>query len=207
MHPETQAVSAQRFNALQHGLYAASILLPGEDAAAFRRERRALFHDYLPQTQDEADLVDAMAEHRWLLRRYRVLQARVDVQALTVVEDAAGRIAEPDTHRRLHSGMDVFVHRQRVARLWDRARTKLLEVQKLRRQGLIAGARQFPADCYLDSDGQVYGPIARPAIVPIPEPEIEADSGGATDSADGTIGKSPEQHPAVVHGVGIKRGA
>jgi hypothetical protein len=50
MHPETLADCGQRFNAFKHGGYAETILLPGDGAAALRRERRALFHDYCPQT-------------------------------------------------------------------------------------------------------------------------------------------------------------
>ena len=34
------------------GGYAEATLLPGEDAARFQRARRALFHNYRPQTQD-----------------------------------------------------------------------------------------------------------------------------------------------------------
>ena len=74
MHPDTHPRhwegAGTRWNALQHGRYAESALLPGEDPAQFQRQRRTLFHNYRPQTKDEADLVETMAEHRWSGRRY-----------------------------------------------------------------------------------------------------------------------------------------
>src|SRR5262245_31329920 len=106
-----RASSGPAFNALKHGGYAASILLPGDDPAAFRHERRALFHTYRPQTKDEADLVEAMAEHHWMLQRFRTVQAFFDGQAVLPEVDSAGRAVEPIAHQRLHSGMDVTVHR------------------------------------------------------------------------------------------------
>jgi hypothetical protein len=202
MHPETRADGGQRFNALKHGGYAEAILLPGDDAAAFRRDRRALFHNYRPQTQDEADLVEAMAEHRWVGRRFRLVQAWFDGQAVTPERDSAGRICEPIAHQRLHSGMDVTVHRQRIEKLWHRARAQLMLMQKQRRQGLVAGAVALPQDCYMETDGRVFGPVAQKVIVPIPEPDIEAvgvdrdppaDRMEVHPSADREIGKYQEQ--------------
>src|SRR5262245_54202906 len=100
---KTTRTSGPAFNALKHGYYAASILLPGDDATEFYRERRALFHNYRPQTVDEADLVETIAEHRWMLRRFLAVQAFFDGQAVTPELDAAGRIVEPIAHQRLHS--------------------------------------------------------------------------------------------------------
>jgi hypothetical protein len=196
MVPETRADCGQRFNALKHGGYAEAILLPGDDAAAVRRERRALFHNYRPQTQDEADLVEAMAEHRWVARRFRPLQAWFDGQAVTPETDGAGRVCEPIAHQRLHSGMDVTVQRQRVENLWHRARARLVLMQKLRWQGLIEGAVALPKDCYMETDGRVFGPVAQQIIVPIPEPDIEAmevDRMEVGPSADGENGEYREQ--------------
>ena len=202
MRPQSAFHSGPAFNALKHGFYAESIVLPGEDAAQFRHERRSLFHNYRPQTQDEADLVEAMAEHRWVGRRFRSVQAWFDEQAMTPETDSAGRIVEPIAHQRLHSGMDVTVQRQRIENLWHRARAKLVLMQKLRRQGLVAGAVALPKDCYMETDGRVFGPVAPQIIVPIPEPDIEAvgvdrdppfDGMEVHPSADRENGKFQEQ--------------
>jgi hypothetical protein len=151
-------------NATKHGLYSESILLPGDDASEYRRQRLALFRTYRPQTEDEAELVDTLAEFRWLRQRCRPVQARFDAHMAEPAADAAGRVCEPIAHQRLHSSMDATVHRQRIERLWHRARAKLLELQKLRRLGLIEGAVKLPPGCYLDSSGEVAGPV--PARVP-----------------------------------------
>jgi hypothetical protein len=99
--------------------------------------------------------------------------------------------------------MDVTVQRSRIETLWHRARTKLVLVQKQRRQGLIDGAVVLPKDCYMETDGRVYGPVAQQVIVPIPEPEIEEEISADRDppadgmdihpSTDGENGKYREQ--------------
>ncbi|HEX7925950.1 MAG TPA: hypothetical protein VF678_00065 [bacterium] len=139
------------FNALKHGQYAKHTVLPGEDPVTFRRHRRALFHNYRPQTKDEADLVHMMAKAQWQLERYSPLGEQLDAQAVSPETDAAGRVCEPIAHQRLHSGMDVTVHQQRLSRMWHRARTELMLIQKMRRQGLVDGALKLPADCYMDT--------------------------------------------------------
>jgi hypothetical protein len=75
-------------------------------------------------------------------------------------------------------------------------------MQKLRRQGLIEGAVALPKDCYMETDGRVFGPVALQVIVPIPEPDLEDDGadrdpppGGSElpASADGENGEYREQ--------------
>ncbi|HEX7927126.1 MAG TPA: hypothetical protein VF678_06005 [bacterium] len=183
----------QRFNAMKHGHYAESLFIPGEDPLEFARERRGLFHNYRPQTLDEAALVHTMAVHAWIKRRVGAQQARFDAQLLAPEEDAAGRVCEPVAHQRLHSGLDVSARWRRVEALWHRARAQLLEVQKLRRQGLIEGAIRLPEDCYMETDGAVYGPVTVQAIVPLPEPQIGQRSDGLSASADTAPGFSEEQ--------------
>ena len=148
-----------KFNALKHGLYAEAILLPGDDVTEFRRSREDLFLTYRPQTVDEAELVESMAEFKWLRLRCRPLVAQYDGQAAAPEADAAGRVCEPDGHQRLHSAIDAMKNRQRIERLWNNARRALMEAQKLRRQGLVPGAARLPPGCYLDSSGEVVGPV------------------------------------------------
>jgi hypothetical protein len=193
MSTSAETPDGAQWNAFKHGLYGNSILLPGDNVAEFLRERRALFHNYRPRTKDEADMVEAMAEHLWVCRRYRPAQARFDGQALTPAADAAGQICEPVGHQRLHSGMDVTVQRKRIENMWHRARAQLVLMQKLRRQGLVEGAVTLPQDCYMETDGRVFGPVMRPVIVPIPEPDIETDKLVASGLGDGGIGKNLEQ--------------
>lgn len=187
------ASQGQRFNAMKHGGYAESLFIPGEDPLEFARERRELFHNYRPQTVDEAQLVHTMAVHAWIKRRLGVQQAQFDAQLLAPEQDAAGRVCEPAAHQRLHSGLDVSARWRRVEALWHRARAQLHAVQKLRRQGLIEGAVRLPQDCYMDADGAVYGPVAVREVVPLPEPQIAPEAGALSASADTALGFFREQ--------------
>ncbi len=209
----TEMPTPPHLNALKHGLYSRAILLPGDDVAEFQRQRQALFHTYRPQTEDEAELVETLAESRWLRQRCRPVQARFDAHMIAPAVDAAGRLCEPVGHQRLHSSMDVTVHRQRIERMGHRARAKLVELQKLRRLGLIEGAVRLPAHCYMDSSGAVMGPVVNPFLEPIPAPAVAVQQAevplshrqpgvavgagtlalGTNGSGDGEIGKNQER--------------
>ena len=206
-----------RLNALKHGLRSEAILLPGDDGSEFRRRRLALFHTYLPQTEDEAECVETMAEMRWRLQRCRHVQAAYDAQVLALATDAAGRLSEPDGHQRLHSSMDCTVHQQRIDRMLCRARAKLVELQKLRRLGLVAWAAALPRGCYVDGSGAVLttapGALHRgPAAPRVQEVPVTASPAPANGSHDGGIGESSERAlaagkpPAGTHPAGLQSG-
>jgi hypothetical protein len=197
----THAEAPQRWNALKHAHYSRALLLPGDDAMEFARQRRSAYHEYRPQTEDEAELVETLAECRWLRRRYLPVQARFDRQWLSPEADEAGRVCEPVGHVRVHSSTDVMLHRQRNQRAWDRARAQLLLLQRQRRLGLVAGAMKLPEHCYLDTSGTVHGPVLPRLMAPVPERELEEECQGAgspvgpaaSDLPDGGIGKFQEQ--------------
>ncbi|HEX7927795.1 MAG TPA: hypothetical protein VF678_09395 [bacterium] len=197
VHTTVGGCPPTRFNALKHGAYARPGVLPGEDPVRFALERRALFHTYRPQTKDEADLVDEMAKCRWVLQRYTPMQDALDAQALSPETDAAGRVSEPFAHQRLHSGMDVTAQRARLSRMWHKARAALRETQAMRCKGLVAGAVALPEGCYMDTDGEVYGPVLQRQIVPRPEPVIAADAADTTASRNSAIRENQEQPEKV----------
>lgn len=180
-----------RYNAVKHGLYSLAILIPGEDADEYVRLRLALFHTYRPQTEDEAECVQVMAECRWFRRRYVPVQAQFDTQVLELAADAAGRLCEPVGHQRVHSSIDATKHRQRVDRELCRARSRLFELQKFRRLGLVEGAVKLADRCYMEVSGAVVGPVASPVIAPTAESEPEAIGTSASDH--GRNGKNKER--------------
>ncbi len=132
------------WNALKHGLGSTAILLPDDDALEFERLRRDLFHTYRPRTADEAACVEAMAAHHWRIARCRRWETAYDAQTDALLtgdpSGLAGHICETDTHRWLHKAMDCTLQESRLDRLLCRARDKLLLLQKLRRNNLVAGA-------------------------------------------------------------------
>jgi hypothetical protein len=131
-------------------LRSAAILLPDDDGPEFQRLQRDLFQTYRPRTRDEAECVESMAAHQWRMARCRRWQAAFDAQteALhTGMPNALpGHICEQDPHRWMHKSMDCVLQESRLDRLQCRARDKLLLLQKLRRNNLIAGAREDGAN-------------------------------------------------------------
>jgi hypothetical protein len=68
--PKTQeGKSLCRFNALQHGLLAKEVILPGENAREFERLVAALVADWEPKGRVEEILLERIASLSWRLRR------------------------------------------------------------------------------------------------------------------------------------------
>jgi hypothetical protein len=77
-----------RFNALTHGLRAETVVVPGEDVAAFEARRKAWFDDWNPRTHTRAVLVERAAVAHWRLdRAVRCEQARLHDIAADVVHE------------------------------------------------------------------------------------------------------------------------
>jgi len=66
-----------RFNALQSGIDAESILLPGEDPAALEVLRAEYYEHHQPITPDERDTLECVIHAVCLMRRFRVLEAQL----------------------------------------------------------------------------------------------------------------------------------
>ena len=67
--------SASRFNALKHGIDAASIVIPGEDPADYDALRANYLHEYRPQSASESFHVDTMLRADWHKRRLQQVEA------------------------------------------------------------------------------------------------------------------------------------
>jgi hypothetical protein len=68
--PRSDAGKARsRLNALQHGLTARHVLLPGEDPREFEAFRRAAFDSLLPEGEVESQLADRVVTLLWRMRR------------------------------------------------------------------------------------------------------------------------------------------
>jgi hypothetical protein len=74
-------------NALTHGLFSATVVLPEESQAEFEAFRLEIFADLVPATLVEATFVDDIAANLWRVRRMQ----RLERQAMD--------IADPDFHR------------------------------------------------------------------------------------------------------------
>jgi hypothetical protein len=67
--------SASRFNALKHGIDAASLVIPGEDPADYDALAAAYHRDFRPVTPFEAFHVDTMLRAAWQKRRLQPVEA------------------------------------------------------------------------------------------------------------------------------------
>ena len=67
--------SASRFNALQHGIDAASVVIPGEDPAVYEALAADYRGDFRPQTPSEIFHVDTMLRADWMKRRLQLVEA------------------------------------------------------------------------------------------------------------------------------------
>jgi hypothetical protein len=79
-----------RFNALKHGLRARTIVLPGEDPAAFQARRDAWTAQLQPRVEVERLLVERAVQVSWQLDRVdRAQAARLDDRARAAAPDRA----------------------------------------------------------------------------------------------------------------------
>ena len=69
--------AAVRHNSLTHGAFAVDMLLPGEDAEAFRVIENGFLQSYQPASQAEAFLVNRMILAAWRLLRLVGMESRV----------------------------------------------------------------------------------------------------------------------------------
>jgi hypothetical protein len=65
-----QGKAASRMNALKSGLYAKSLVIPGESREEFDELVQQFNHQYRPATPQARVLVDMVIRQTWLLRRY-----------------------------------------------------------------------------------------------------------------------------------------
>lgn len=110
--PEGKA--AIGLNHLQHGLYATTIVLPGEDPEEFQKLCDEYQSFYQPQNVVEQDLVDQLAAAKWRIRR----TARIEAAFM-----ADGDSQEID--RRLANLNRITQCQTRLYRQWDKLRKDL----------------------------------------------------------------------------------
>jgi hypothetical protein len=117
--------AASRFNALKHGIDAQSVVLPGEDPAAYDSLAQSYYDSIRPGTPEERSLVDTMIHADWQKRRlqpveaglYRALMAEFPGEPL-----AAALLSESPTVRVLQRVQKQLAGFERA---WFRAHTTL----------------------------------------------------------------------------------
>src|SRR5260370_8529894 len=117
--------SASRFNALKHGIDAASIVIPGEDPADYDALVAHYLHEYRPQSASESFHVDTMIRADWQKRRLESVEA--DLYHAVLAESPGNSLAAVLLAESPAAKLLVRVQRQIPAfeRTWHRANTEL----------------------------------------------------------------------------------
>jgi len=115
-------------NAMQHGLTAMAILVPGESQAEFDAHLAGYIQQFKPDSSVERDLVQTMAVARWRLRRIPVIESNMVVNEITYGSKDYDDIANDN---------------QRVAYAFDRCNRAWKRLQELQKARLAASAEKL----------------------------------------------------------------
>jgi hypothetical protein len=91
-----KATSSQ--NALKHGLTAKTILLPGEDEAAYRKLCDGMFESFAPADTPEKELIQLLCDTQWRLQRCGRIEAAIlsadvpDFKAIDIMSKHESRL-------------------------------------------------------------------------------------------------------------------
>jgi hypothetical protein len=137
--------SVSRFNALKHGIDAASIVIPGEDPADYDALADRYQHEFRPQSPSESFHVDTMLRADWQKRRLQRVEA--DLFRTVLAESPGAGLANALLSESPAAKLLARIQRQIAAfeRCWYRAHT---ELRRARRQDGSADEKAF--DKYLD---------------------------------------------------------
>ncbi len=127
--PKTeQGKSISSQNSFKHGLYSSRLIIPSEDPAQLDALKATFFAEHKPATETEALLVQEMAEHYWLMKRYRRLET-------TFLSLDRPQPREAEAAQRMHG---------RAERSFYKAFKTLREIQKERKLEERAASQQAP---------------------------------------------------------------
>ena len=117
--------SASRFNALKHGIDAASIVIPGEDPADYDALAGYYLQEFRPRCASESFHVATMLRADWHKRRLQSVEA--DLYHTVLAESPGNSLAAVLLAESPAAKLLVRVQRQIAAfeRTWHRANTEL----------------------------------------------------------------------------------
>jgi hypothetical protein len=158
--------SASRFNALKHGIDAASIVIPGEDPAVYEALAADYHRDFRPQSPSELFHVETMIRADWQKRRLQRVEA--DLFRTLLAETPGASLAAALLSESPAANLLARTQRQIAAfeRTWFRANT---ELRRARERAEDANGESF--ERYLDRF------CAMPPIAELASIRYPADSG------------------------------
>ena len=125
-----------RFNAVYHGAYAESLVLPNEDPAELAELTRQYMDQFQPASPAENTLVITMIESAWFKRRYTCIEAKVIALSVDPALDSDTAVATlvlPGS-KTMSTLRCLARRRQQAEREWHRCLKELQQLQKERKQ-------------------------------------------------------------------------
>src|ERR1039458_510859 len=143
--PSPEGRSASRFNALKHGIDAASLVIPGEDPADYDALAAHYCREFRPESPSENFHVDTMLRADWQKRR--LLRVEADLHRTLLAESPGASLAAALLSDSPAAKLPPRVQRQIAAfeRTWYRANA---EIRRARKQAEDATGQSF--ENYLD---------------------------------------------------------
>ena len=139
-----KAASSQ--NALKHGLTAKTVLLPGEDEAAYLKMCEGMFQSFAPAETPEKELVQLLCDTQWRLQRCGRIEAAIlsadvpDFKALDIMSKHESRLKRQYsiTLKEARDLIDTRLARRQTGmmqamtiRLADKMNNRTTDLQKL----------------------------------------------------------------------------
>jgi hypothetical protein len=152
-----------RFNAMKHGLDAASLVIPGEDPAEFAQLSADFRREYAPQGAPETELVETIIRSVWFQHRYFRLEAQIyeaiisrmeNPETATIGEAFYQDAAGPNVLGKL------FRRQQAAQRDFNRALAELRRLQNDRAE--LEMFQPSPMPCPPPTVQPVDGPRSKP---------------------------------------------
>jgi len=156
--------SVSRFNALKHGVDAASITLPGEDPAAYQAFADSYDRAYPLHTVMHRFLVDSLIRADWHKRRLQPLEA--DLIRKVLDETPGATLIDVMLSDSPAAKLLARVQRQLAAheRAWFRAHRELVRLANS-----LAAAQQDGMDRYIDYAAPQHRPAGSAPYIEEPE--------------------------------------
>jgi hypothetical protein len=163
---EGKAVS--RFNALKHGMDAASVVLPGEDPAAYEAMVSSYEEELQPATPSERFHVDTIIQANW--QKQRLLRAQAELYrdvmrqsgcrtlaAALQAETPAGKVLNRVQRQLAAAERDWHRANRELRRLREEREDQAPDPEPLPHQHQLASLPRFPDD-----------PVERPSLAALP---------------------------------------
>lgn len=177
-------------NAVKSGLTSSTVLLPSEDAADYAAFISGYQHDFAPVGQAECELVQAIADADWRLRRVRALEFALYTQGHLQFEEAFDAYSKEVRYSMIQLQTHMTYEKQfrnyhlYETRIGRRREKDMAELRKL--QGDRKSNQRADEDDFADLHA-LFAPPKRPAAQLAVQPPSLAENGFEFSSSSETI--------------------